>query len=84
MQPAGSEDATYNIRIRDNVKIVFKRISSITVAGHVKTCRKVFGNQLSLDRDSHDNQDRYSCRMVMVQGNETLVFDQLDYHENIQ
>ncbi|XP_066929527.1 BTB/POZ domain-containing protein KCTD16-like [Clytia hemisphaerica] len=72
-----TEHATYNVKFRDNLNVVFKRISSITVAGHVKSCRKVFGNKLSLDRDSNENLDRYSCRMLIVQGNEMTVFDTL-------
>ena len=47
----------------------------MTVAGHVKTCRKVLGSNISLDRDAHYNQDRYSCRMVVTHGSEQLVFD---------
>lgn len=73
-----TEHATFNVKCRENVKVVFKRVSSITVAGYVKSCRKIFGNKLSLDRDSNDTQDRYSCRMVIVQGKEATVFDTLE------
>lgn len=75
-----TEHATFNVKRRENVKVVFRRVSSMTVAGYVKACRKVFGNKLSLDRDSNDTQDRYSCRMVIVQGNEAVVFDILQQH----
>jgi len=70
-----TEHATYDVKLREYTKVVFKRISSMTVAGHVKTCRKVLGSYLSFDRDAHDNQDRYSCRMVLTQGCERSVFD---------
>ena len=73
-----TEHSTFNVKCRENVKVVFKRVSSITVAGYVKSCRKIFGNKLSLDRDSSDTQDRYSCRMVIVQGQEATVFDTLE------
>lgn len=45
--------------------LLFHRIASITVSGHVQSCKIVFGDYLCMDRDSNIEQDRYSCRMML-------------------
>lgn len=61
-----TEHSAYNTRIRDNIELVFRRTSLISVAGHVGTCRAIFGPSLSMDRDSNVESDRYSCRMLII------------------
>ena len=46
-----TEHSTFNVRFRNNVEVGFKRTSSITVSGHVGTCREIFGPHLSLKYD---------------------------------
>ncbi|XP_057301497.1 BTB/POZ domain-containing protein KCTD8-like [Hydractinia symbiolongicarpus] len=72
-----TEHSAYNTRTRDNIELVFRRTSLISVAGHVGTCRAIFGPSLSMDRDSNVESDRYSCRMLIMHTTTICCFERL-------
>ena len=72
--------ANYKIHCRDQNETAFHRIASITVSGHVQSCKMVFGNHLSMDRDSNIEQDRYSCRMMLKNLSLPSAFEVLQKH----
>ena len=72
--------ANYKIHCRDQTETAFHRIASITVSGHVQSCKMVFGNYLCMDRDSNIEQDRYSCRMMLKSLSLSSAFEVLQQH----
>ena len=75
--------ANYTIKRREQAETVFNRVASITIAGHVRTCKSVFGDSLSMDRDSNTEYDRYSCRMLLKDLNLVSSFNILQHHNYI-
>ena len=75
--------ANYTIKRREQAETVFNRVASITIAGHVRTCKSVFGDSLSMDRDSNAEYDRYSCRMMLKDLNLVSSFNILQRHNYI-
>lgn len=75
--------ANYTIKRREQAETVFNRVASITIAGHVRTCKSVFGDSLSMDRDSNTEYDRYSCRMMLKDLNLVSSFNILQRHNYI-
>lgn len=73
----------YTIKRREQAETVFNRVASITVAGHVRTCKSVFGDFLSMDRDSNTEYDRYSCRMMLKDLNLVSSFNILQHHNYV-
>ena len=72
--------ANYKIICRDLTETAFHRIASMTIAGHVQSCKLVFGNHLCMDRDSNIEQDRYSCRMILKNLSISSAFEVLQKH----
>ena len=75
--------ANYKINCRDQIETAFHRIASITIAGHVQSCKMVFGNHLCMDRDSNIEQDRYSSRMILKHLSISSAFEVLQKHNYI-